>query len=162
MLYVAQSIGDAQTGTIGKQGIGLDFYYSALDGIVFNNGSVLSRNDFVITLNSDATANARYLGFKNGKHHVNFDIGDYEITIGNVQNLTIHEAFGHGVMGYGDATSDHHKAYFVQIDSQYWGNTTAKFKHFMVKHMWHYYYYEVGNQRMPNPYQSAYDKYINY
>ncbi len=158
----AQSNGDYQNGKGGNPGVDPEFYYQSVDGIVFNDGSVLSRNDFVFTFNFMTQANARYLGFKNGKHHINFSMGDYKPTQANIRTLTIHEAFGHGVMGYSDSFNNHHQAYFSEIDSRYWQNTTSSFKYHTVKYMWQYYYNEVGYQRMPGPYQSAYDKYINY
>jgi hypothetical protein len=145
---------------ISQQSVGLEFYYGTVDGMVFNNGKVMSRDDFIITLNSDFNANARFLGFKDGKYHVNFDIGEYEVTKANVRALMIHEAYGHGVKGYSSNFNNHHKAYFASIDSRYWNATTLSFKQHNVDKMWYYFHREVGFKRMPEPYQSIYDKYI--
>lgn len=90
---------------------------------------------------------------------MNFSISDYEITKANVQALMIHEAFGHGVMGYSDKLTNHHKAYFATIKSRYWKDTTLEFKQATVTKMWRYYYKEIGYKRMPEPFQSAYNKY---
>jgi len=143
----------------GDPNIGLDFYYNAVDGMIFNDGTIMSRHDFVISLNSDPTANGRYLGFINGKHHVNFSMYDYEVTKPNIQALMIHEAYGHGVKGYSDDFLTHHRAYFATIDSRYWDSTTWNFKNHNVKKMWGLYFKEGGYQRMPEPYQTMYDKY---
>lgn len=67
-----------------------DFYYNALDGIIFNDGTKLSKNDFQLSFDDDATANARYLGFKNNKYLINFSIGDFEITADNIRATAIH------------------------------------------------------------------------
>lgn len=138
------------------------FYYDALDGLKLNNGQILYRKDFDLTFNPSNVGNAQYLGFKNGKHYVNFDIESYEPTAGNIRALTIHEVYGHGIKRYGltRETRDHHKAYFVTIDSQYWGGTTKAFKVHETYWMWRYYSYEVpGSINMPEPYTSIYLKY---
>ena len=137
-------------------------FYDAVDGIVFNDGSVKSIKDFKLSFEPDLNGNAHYKGFFNNKHHINFDIGDYEMTIANIRALTIHEGYGHGVKGYHDDNKNHYKAYQASIDSRYWESTTYKFKYHAVTQMWTYYYYEVGNQRMPVKYQAEYDKYNKY
>ncbi len=134
-------------------------YFKALNGIMFNDGKVYYKKDFVISFKDDALANARYLGYRNGKHHINFDIGEFEETIPNIRVLTIHEAYGHGVKGYGSATDNHHLVYFIEINSKYWEATTPTYKRITTKYMWEYYYREVGYKRMPEPYQSIYDKF---
>ncbi len=154
------SMNDNQVGVEKNSNVGTDFYYNALDGIIFPNGTKMSRNDFLITLESDPTANARYLGFLGGKHNINFSMSDYEVTVANIKALAIHEAYGHGVMGYGNDTKDHYKAYFASIKSIYWNDTTERFKQHTVEKMWYYYHYEVGYKSMPEPYQSIYFKYI--
>jgi hypothetical protein len=127
-------LGALQT-QVRPQGPGPDFYYNAIDGMVLNNGSVLSRNDVVLTFDK-SIGNATYLGFKNGKHHVNFDIEDFEITKGNIRALVIHEIFGHGIMGFGDKTNDHYKAYWATIDSKYWSSTSDKFRIHTAEGLW--------------------------
>ncbi len=140
-------------------GIGLDFYYDAVDGMAFNDGSIMSRSDFVFTLDSDSNANARYLGFIDGKHHINFSIVDYEVTEANVRAITIHEAYGHGVMGYHDKLKNHHKAYFASIDSKYWEATTGSLKSHNVNKMYNYYYRETGSSNLPSVYLNEFWKY---
>ena len=125
----------------------------------FNDGTVMSRDNFVIILEDDLTANARYKWFVNGKHHVNFDLSDYEITPDNIRGTIIHEAYGHGVQGYSDALNTHHKAYFASIRSKYWTNTTLTFKKFTVNNMWKYYYNEVGYRPLPIDIHRIYTKY---
>lgn len=56
------------------------FYYDAIDGMILNNGNSLRRHDMSLTFNK-TSGNATYLGFKNGKHRVNFDITDYEVIV---------------------------------------------------------------------------------
>lgn len=136
-----------------------NLYYNAIDGIKFNNGEVLSRSQFSLTFNSENNANARYLGYKNGRHHINFDIGDYEATNENIRALTIHEAYGHGVMKYGISTNTHHKAYFLSIDSEYWSKTTLRFKQHTVDQMWKYYSRETGKLSLPSKYSKEFWKY---
>lgn len=146
-------LGQQQTG--GEPG-GPDpeFYYDALDGMVLNNGTVLSRNDVALTFNK-ASGNATYLGFRNGKHHVNFDIADFEITKGNVRALAIHEIFGHGIMGYGDKTNDHYKAYWTSIDSRYWSSTTDQYRTHTAEGLW-LTWTRVGNyEGMPTKYMNV-------
>ncbi|WP_163399224.1 RHS repeat-associated core domain-containing protein [Flavobacterium fluviatile] len=135
-------------------------YYDALDGIQFNDGSIKHRSDFVLTFKPSESANATYLGFKGGKYHINFDISDFEVTKSNIRALTIHEAYGHGDMNYGDDNKNHYKAYTATIDSKYWQTTTYEFKHNTVYKMWYYFYNEVGNKRMQEKYMNEYDKYI--
>ena len=144
----------------------LEYYYEAVDGMTMNDGTVMNRDDFLITLDDDATGNARYRGFKNGKHHVNFDLSDYEITPDNIRATMIHEVYGHGVKGYSGGSpgpdiydGTHHKAYFSTIDSKYWKNTTLTFKRFHARHMWNYYYWEVGYKPLPSGYNQIYNKY---
>ena len=103
----------------------------------------------------------RAIGFKGGKYYINFDITDYEVTKSNIRALTIHEAYGHGVMNYRDRFKNHYKAYQAVIDSKYWKTATYEFKHNQVYKMWSYYYKEVGYQRMPEKYMKEYYKYIN-
>lgn len=136
-------------------------YYDAVDGMEFNDGTIMSRDKFDISLNDDATANARYLGYENGKYKVNFDISDYEITPDNIRATMIHEAYGHGVKGFSDGLRNHYKAYFATVDSRYWVNTTLQFKKFTVKTMWQYFYNEVGYKPMPLKYYNEYIKYSN-
>ncbi|QOI98043.1 MAG: hypothetical protein HRU69_11355 [Flammeovirgaceae bacterium] len=143
----------------GQTQTGPDFYYNALNGLVLNNGTILSKNDLVLTFNNLPYRDARYLGFKDGKYHVNFDIKSFEETQANIRATAIHEIFGHGVKGYGNPDKTHHKAYFATIDSKYWKATTDAFKTSTVDLMWKYFYNEVGNQRMPEPYQTLYDLY---
>ncbi|BFM43868.1 hypothetical protein CFS9_25090 [Flavobacterium sp. CFS9] len=107
-----------------------------------------------------SNANAEYFGYKNGKYHINFDITDFEVTKSNVRALTIHEAYGHGDINYGDDKKNHYRAYTATIDSKYWETTTYEFKHNQVQKMWSYFYNEVGNQRMREKYMIEYDKYI--
>jgi RHS repeat-associated protein len=129
------------------------FYYDAIDGMVLNNGTVLSRNDVILTFYK-ATGNATYLGFKNGKHHVNFDIEDFEITKGNVRALVIHEIFGHGIMGYSYKTNDHYKAYWASIDSRYWSSTTDQYRTHTAEGLW-LTWTQAGNyQGMPTKYMN--------
>lgn len=113
-----------------------EFYYKALDGLELNDGNILSRDDFLLTFKEDPNANATYLGFKNGKHNINFSISGYEETVENIQALTIHEAYGHGVMGFSDKNSNHYKAYWAVIDSKYWGSTSLRFKENTAYGMW--------------------------
>ena len=89
----------------------------------------------MLTFNKDPTANAEYLGFKDGKYHVNIDIGSYETTIHNVKALMVHEVYGHGIKGYSDKKLNHHKAYFAEIDSKYWHGTTRTYKTHTVNRM---------------------------
>lgn len=128
--------------------------------MVLNNGDVLSRDDVLFTFSDDPRANARYNGFKDGKHHVNLDIETYEITKGNIRALMIHEIYGHGIMDY-DSPKLHHKSYFSVIDSRYWEGSTTTFKAYNVNRMWEYYYKEVGYGSMPSKYQNAYWKYYD-
>ncbi len=137
---------------------GLDFYYRAVDGMELPDGTIISKDDIVFTFVDDPTFNASYGGLKEGKHHINLNIGDYEVTSDNVRALVVHEVYGHGIMGY-DTNTNHHLAYFSSVDSKYWDGTTLRFKQHVVNQMWIRYYYEVGNQRMPQPYQSNFDKY---
>ncbi|MFC5283658.1 hypothetical protein [Pedobacter alpinus] len=111
------------------------------------------------SLNNYPGANAKYLGFNNGKYRIGFDIGDFEITRANIRGLMIHEGYGHGIMGYRDGFKNHYKAYFAVIDSKYWAETSQLFKKHTVRGMWTYYFKEVGNKAMPEPYQSMYFKY---
>ena len=53
----------------------------------------------------------------------------------------------------------HHKAYFSTIDSKYWKNTTLTFKRVHARHMWNYYYWEVGYKPLPRGYNQMYNKY---
>ena len=135
------------------------FFYNAVDNMVFNNGSIMKKNDFYFTFNEDINANATFEGIKNGKYHVNFDIGDYEETIPNIRALVIHEAYGHGFKNYGDDKKNHYKAYQASIDSKYWQSTTYAFKHHTVTQMWKYFYREVGYKPMPKKYMDEYEKY---
>ncbi len=143
----------------------MDYYYDAVDGMVFNDGTVMSRNDFEITLNPDYTGNARYYGFKNGKHHVNFAISDYEITPNNIRATMIHEAYGHGVKDFSGGFpgpdifgGTHHKAYYATIDSKYWNNTTLTFKKFTMKYTHIYHFWLKGNIPLPQKYSKWYWK----
>jgi RHS repeat-associated protein len=136
-----------------------EFYYNTLDGLVLNDGTVLSKNDLVLMFDNLPFSDARYLGFKNGRHHVNFSIKSYQETKANIRATAIHEIYGHGIKGYGNANKTHHLAYFSSIDSKYWKATTDAFKTSTVDNMWGYYYREVGYQRMPELYQTMYDLY---
>ena len=131
-----------------------------LDGMSFNNGTKYNIGDAIITTNSDALGNARYLGLKNGKHQVNFDIGEYEWTVENVRATFIHESEGHGFNGFRSNLDNHHKAYFESMNSKYWRGTTDAYKKHAVHHMWNYYYYEVG-PNLPSKYYNIYKNNIN-
>lgn len=128
------------------------------DGFTTPNGEYISRDEFELTFNKDKRANGRYMVFKDGKHHVNLDIGSYETTIHNVKALMVHELYGHGIMGYSNVKLNHHKAYFASIDSKYWGGTTSAFRAHTVNLMWEYYSSQVGG-RMPMPYHNIFWKY---
>lgn len=82
---------------------GPKFYYDAIHGMVLNDGKTLSRDDVALSFDP-SPGNATYLGFKNGKHHVNFNIEDFEITKGNIRALMIHEIFLGHVFEVGDST----------------------------------------------------------
>ncbi|MEM9361245.1 MAG: RHS repeat-associated core domain-containing protein [Bacteroidota bacterium] len=143
-----------------NQEFGLDYYYDAIDGMELPNGYVLNRNNVHITLNPDPGGNARYLGYKGWKHHVNFDIGDFQITADNIRATMVHEVYGHGIMGYTDSLNNHYKAYFTSIDSKYWGATTLDFKQFTVNWMYKYFYDELGGTRLlPSKYLNVFKKY---
>ncbi len=131
-----------------------------LDGMIFNDGTKYSKGDAIITTNSDAVGNARYLGLKNGKHQVNFDIGEYEWTVENIRATFIHELEGHGFNGFTSALDNHHKAYFASMDSRYWSGTTDAYKKHEVYNMWRYYSDEVG-PNLPIKYYYMYKNNIN-
>ena len=131
-----------------------------LDGMSFNNGTKYNKGDAIITTNSDALGNARYLGVKNGKHQVNFDIGEYEWTVENIRATFIHELEGHGFNGFTDGLNNHHKAYFASMNSIYWRNTTGAYRKHAVHHMWNYYYKEIG-LNLPLKYYNIYKNNIN-
>jgi len=132
-----------------------------LDGMSFNNGTKYNIGDAIITTNSDATGNARYHGIENGKHHVNFDIGEYEWTVENIRATFIHELEGHGFNGYTDKLKNHYKAYFKTMDSKYWNRTTPAFKKNTVKSMYDYYFYETKTNTLPPKYYNFYKNNIN-
>lgn len=111
---------------------------------------------------SQKDANAMYLGKSNGKYYVTFSIGDYEETIDNIRVTVVHEIYGHGIEGYSDGTNTHYKAYFAEIDSQYWGNTTDSYKYYTVKYMLEYKYSETGSSWLPKKYNDAYFLNINF
>ncbi len=137
-----------------------DFYYNALDGLVMNNGRVLKREELSLTFKYSATSNALYGGYKNGKFHVNFSIGEYEITIANVQGLAIHEIYGHGIMGYHDSKKNHHLAYMAVVDSRYWNLTTERFMKHTLKYMYIYFFNETGSNILPTKYYNEYKKHF--
>jgi hypothetical protein len=128
------------------QGPNSKFYYDAIDGMVMNNGDILKRDDVLLSFNTHIKrewdgklirgGNATYLGLKNGKHLINFNIEDYEITIDNIRALVIHEIEGHGIHGYSDKTNDHYKAYMLSIDSKYWTSTTDNFRMHTAQGLW--------------------------
>ncbi|QOI98034.1 MAG: hypothetical protein HRU69_11305 [Flammeovirgaceae bacterium] len=133
---------------------GPKFYYDAIHGMVLNDGKTLSRDDVALSFDP-SPGNATYLGFKNGKHHVNFNIEDFEITKGNIRALMIHEIFGHGVKGYGDKTNDHYKAYWASIDSKYWSSTTDQFRIHTAEGLW-LTWTRIGNyDGMPTKYMNV-------
>jgi hypothetical protein len=143
-------------------------YQDAIYGMILPDGTTLTKDDIRIYFQdafkagfSQSDANAMYLGEIDGVYHVTFSIGDFEETPDNIRLVVVHEVYGHGMKGYGDGSGTHHKAYFAEIDSQYWSNATDRFKQHAVKWMWHYYYKEVGYQRMPTKYQSAFDQFYN-
>ena len=135
-------------------------YYNALDGLVLNDGSIISRDDLVLTFEPERLGvTARYRGFKNGKHHVNFDVDEVEVTLNNIRTIAVHKIYGHGIKGYHDSKRNHHKAYFAEIDSRYWAGTTDTFKSSSVNQMWTYFRKEVGRSAMPQPYHNIFWKY---
>ena len=122
-------------------------YYNALDGLVLPNGQTISRGDLELSFmgfeemkkiypKMTSAGNAHYLGLKDGKHHVNFNISDYEETLANIRAVAVHEIYGHGIMNYGEATKDHYKAYWASIDSKYWVGTTKAFREHTAYAMW--------------------------
>ena len=143
-------------------------YENAIYGMSLPDGTIITKDNIRIYFQdplkegfSQQDANAMYLGEIDGVYHVTFSIGDYEETPGNIRLTVVHEVYGHGITGYGDGAGTHHKAYFAEIDSQYWTSATDRYKQLTAKWMWNYYYKEVGYQRMPNKYQSVYDQYYN-
>lgn len=135
-----------------------EFYYDALDGLELNDGSKVTRDQLNLTFDKSAVGNATYRGFKNGKHHINFNIESYEVTRGNIRALGIHEIWGHGVKKY-KHFGDHHKAYFDTIDSKYWEGTTEAFKKHETDWMYRFFYKEKPYERMPARFEKEYFKY---
>ncbi|EON78080.1 hypothetical protein ADIS_1277 [Lunatimonas lonarensis] len=124
----------------------LEYYYNTLDKLVLPDGQIISREELLLTMMSHdelkkiypniRKGNSHYLGYKDGKHHVNFSIADYETTKSNIRAVAIHEVYGHGIKGYSDAAKNHHKAYFASIDSKYWTSTTTAFRTHTAQAMW--------------------------
>ena len=154
-----QHYGDDTPETSQNKKYNEEYYYESVDGMTFNDGTIVSRDDFVFTFNDDPLGNARFMGMKEGKYCINFDIGDYEITSDNIRVLVIHEAYGHGKMGY-NATTTHHLAYKASIDSKYWNKTTLKFKRHNLKHFWNSYTTETGLDYLPSKYYNEYMKHL--
>ena len=161
--YMAQDLGVQSSG-------GSDFYYDALDGLVLNNGDVISRNDLALSFMNEEEfkkaypngriGNANYLGFSNGKHQVNFNITSYEVTAGNIRALAIHEIYGHGVMQWNDDYSNHYKAYWAVIDNvTYWNQTTTSFRKNHAYGMWLMWTNTGRRSRMPEKYMKVVDDY---
>ena len=141
-------------------------YENAIYGMSLPDGTIITKDNIRIYFQdpleagfSQTDANAMYLGEIDGVYHVTFSIGDYEETPDNIRLTVVHEVYGHGIGGYGDGAGTHHKAYFAEIDSQYWTSATDRYKQLTAKWMWNYYYKEVGYKRMPAKYQSVYDQY---
>jgi len=137
-------------------------YLSYLDGLELTNGNVLKKSDFKLSFkdsdNFTFPGNANYLGFKGGKHHINFDIGDYEETPDNIRALTIHEAEGHGIRGFG--YGDHYKAYYLTIRNKYWSKTTMKFKKHILKQTLQQHFNHFGNSNLPTDILREYHQYM--
>jgi len=141
-------------------------YQPAIYGMKLPDGTIIYKENIAIYFPnllkegfSQRDANAMFLGKIEGVYHITFSIGDYEETPDNIRLTVVHEMYGHGIKGYVDGTKTHYKAYFAEIDSQYWTSATDRYKGHAVTVMWEYYLKEVGYQRMPQRYQAAYDKY---
>jgi hypothetical protein len=109
---------------------------------VLDNSSLSTwddRNPTNITNNgSSRNGEATTRGLQNGKFRVSVRMtggyvpADFN-TVSNVQNaLGAHEYLGHGVMGYGDLTMNHRKAYELQMTHPTWANTSGNYKNYIL------------------------------
>ncbi len=144
-------------------------YQNAIYGMKLPDGTIVNKENISIHFLdplkegfSQVDANAMYLGEKDGVYYVAFNIGDYEETPDNIRLTVVHEMYGHGIKGYGGGTNTHYKAYFTEIDSQYWTSATPRYRYYTVKNMLEYKYAETGSASLPMKYYNAYIKSINF
>ena len=144
-------------------------YQNAIYGMKLPDGTIVNKENISIHFLdplkegfSQVDANAMYLGEKDGVYYVAFNIGDYEETPDNIRLTVVYEMYGHGIKGYGGGTNTHYKAYFTEIDSQYWTSATPRYRYYTVKNMLEYKYAETGSASLPMKYYNAYIKSINF
>jgi hypothetical protein len=146
---------------------------------ILPNGSTLYSSLFFAYYDnlSKYTANGQYLGKTElsifdkllailgitnpfvGKYIMTVDLSYDEWTVENLKLLTIHEIWGHGIMGYGDATDTHHLIYEAEINSVYWDKSTERNKYSNVRNYSNYYKKETGKSLSPK-YQNFLKKYL--
>jgi RHS repeat-associated protein len=95
-----------------------------------------------------------------GKYIMAVDLSNNEWTVENLKSLAVHEIWGHGIMGYGDATKTHYLAYEAEMNSIYWNKTTESYKHNTAYSYYHYYYVnETGTTKLQKKYYEIVMKY---